>query len=269
MVGCNGIGSKDTIVARIGNETLYQEDLDFIVLQGMGNPSSAKYRSATDNLLYSLANVSRAESEANSYDSAWSVYEPVVENRLLMIAYIRFHLQGRLGYTDEELKRYFDEHRSEFDSLASYFSVREEVASRYYISKNQDSLKKFIQQKLPENDEPAKVEAPAPEPEPAPFDFSKFAAVKGSSTEFLTESSAVEAYLNEAFAKVEQGQATSIEFPGVSSLFELASADLSSEGRAVIAAFGTKLAQTNMEASVLVEGYTCDLGNGDGAENAN
>ena len=108
--------------------------------------------------------------------------------------------------------------------------------------------------------EPAQVEAPAPEPEPAPFDFSKFAAVKGSSTEFRTESSAVEAYLNEAFAKVEQGQATSIEFPGVSSLFELASAELSSEGRAVIAAFGTKLAQTNMEASVLVEGYTCDLG---------
>jgi len=108
--------------------------------------------------------------------------------------------------------------------------------------------------------EPVKVEAPAPEPEPAPFDFSKFAAVKGSSTEFLTSSSEVNAFLNNAFAKVEQGQATSIEFPGVSSLFELASADLSSEGRAVIAAFGTKLAQTNMEASVIVEGYTCDLG---------
>ncbi len=108
--------------------------------------------------------------------------------------------------------------------------------------------------------EPAQVEAPAPEPEPAPFDFSKFSAVRGSSTEFLTESGAVEAALNEAFAKVEQGQATSIEFPGISGLFELASADLSSEGRAAIAAFGTKLAQTNMEASVLVEGYTCDLG---------
>ena len=108
--------------------------------------------------------------------------------------------------------------------------------------------------------EPAQVEAPAPEPEPAPFDFSKFAAVRGSSTEFLTESGAVEAALNEAFAKVEQGQATSIEFPSISGLFELASAELSSEGRAAIAAFGTKLAQTNMEASVLVEGYTCDLG---------
>jgi len=109
--------------------------------------------------------------------------------------------------------------------------------------------------------EPAKVEAPAPEPEqPAPFDFSKFAAVKGSSSQFLTSSSEVNAFLNNAFAKVEQGQATSIEFPGISGLFELASADLSSEGRAVIAAFGSKLAQTNMEASVLVEGYTCDLG---------
>jgi len=109
--------------------------------------------------------------------------------------------------------------------------------------------------------EPAKVEAPAPEPEaPAPFDFSKFAAVKGSSTTFLTDAAAVNAYLNDAFDKVEKGQATSIEFPNVSSLFELASADLSDEGRAIIAAIGSKFAQTNMESSVLIEGYTCDLG---------
>ena len=109
--------------------------------------------------------------------------------------------------------------------------------------------------------EPAKVEAPAPEPEqPAPFDFSKFAAIKNNSQVFLTTNAEVEAYLNDAFAKVENGQATSIEFPNVSSLFELASAELSSEGRAVIATFGSKLAQTNMDASVLVEGYTCDLG---------
>ena len=107
--------------------------------------------------------------------------------------------------------------------------------------------------------EPVKVEAPAPE-EPAPFDFSKISAVKGSSQEFLTENAAVAAFLNDAFAKVENGQATSIEFPNVSGLFELASAELSSEGRAVIATFGSKLAQTNMDASVLVEGYTCDLG---------
>ena len=109
--------------------------------------------------------------------------------------------------------------------------------------------------------EPAKVEAPAPEPEqPAPFDFSKFAAAKNNSQVFLTTNSEVTAFLNDAFAKVENGQATSIEFPNVSSLFELASAELSSEGRAVIATFGSKLAQTNMDASVIIEGYTCDLG---------
>lgn len=108
--------------------------------------------------------------------------------------------------------------------------------------------------------EPVKVEAPAPE-EPAPFDFSKISAVKGSSQEFLTENAAVAAFLNDAFAKVENGQATSIEFPNVSGLFELASAELSSEGRAVIATVGSKFAQTNIDAaSLLVEGYTCDLG---------
>ena len=110
--------------------------------------------------------------------------------------------------------------------------------------------------------EPAKVEAPAPEPEqPAPFDFSKFAAIKNNSQVFLTTNSEVEAFLNDAFAKVENGQATSIEFPNVSSMFELASAELSSEGRAVIATLGSKFAQTNVDAaSLLVEGYTCDLG---------
>ena len=109
--------------------------------------------------------------------------------------------------------------------------------------------------------EPAKVEAPAPEPEqPAPFDFSKFAAIKNNSQVFLTTRGEVAAFLNDAFAKVENGQASAIEFPNVSSLFELASAELSSEGRAIIAELAPKFAQTNMEATILVEGYTCDLG---------
>ena len=109
--------------------------------------------------------------------------------------------------------------------------------------------------------EPAKVEAQAPEPEqPAPFDFSKFAAIKNNSQVFLTTRGEVEAFLNDVFAKVENGQASAIEFPNVSSLFELASAELSSEGRAIIAELAPKFAKTNMEATILVEGYTCDLG---------
>lgn len=158
LIGCNGIGSKDTILARIGNESLYAEDLDFLVLQNYGNPGSKKYQSAAENLLFSLAKISKVTGESASYDSAWNNYEPVVRNRLLTIIYTRFHLMSRLGYTDEELKKYFDEHRSEFDSTATYMAVREEVAGRYYLSQNQDSLKRFIQQVLPEKDEPANVE---------------------------------------------------------------------------------------------------------------
>ena len=109
--------------------------------------------------------------------------------------------------------------------------------------------------------EPAKVEEPAPEQEqPAPFDFSKFAAIKNNSTVYLTTRAEVEAYLKDAFEKVEKGEATSIMFPNVSSLFELASAELSSEGRAIIASLASKYGQTNQEATFLVEGYTCDIG---------
>ena len=109
--------------------------------------------------------------------------------------------------------------------------------------------------------EPAKVEEPAPEQEqPAPFDFSKFAAIKNNSPVYLTTRAEVEAFLKDAFEKVEKGEANAIMFPNVSALFELASAELSSEGRAIIAELAPKYAQTNQEATFLVEGYTCDIG---------
>lgn len=109
--------------------------------------------------------------------------------------------------------------------------------------------------------EPAKVEEPAPEQEqPAPFDFSKFAAIKNNSPVYLTTRAEVEAFLKDAFEKVEKGETNAIMFPNVSALFELASAELSSEGRAIIAELAPKYAQTNQEATFLVEGYTCDIG---------
>ena len=158
LVSCNSIGNKDTIVARVGNETLYAEDLDFLALQNIGDPSSEKYRIARDNLFFSLAKLSKVEGESGTYDSVWKAYEPVVKNRLLTIVYTRYHMKERLGYSDEELKKYFEDHRGEFDSAASYIDIRKDVAGRYYVFKNQDSLRSFIQRSLSEKDEPAKVE---------------------------------------------------------------------------------------------------------------
>ena len=158
LMSCNGVGSKDTVVARIGNENLYEEDLDFLTIQNKAGSPVGKNMAATEKLLYSLAKLSKSTNESASYDSAWKAYEPVVRNHILAVTYTRFHLMQRLGYTDEELKKYFEEHRSEFDSSAFYFQIREEVAGRYYVSKNQDSLKKFMELHLSEKDVPANVE---------------------------------------------------------------------------------------------------------------
>ena len=159
LTSCNGIGGKDTIIARIGSENLYAEDLDYLALQSAGNPANADmYRVALETYMLSLAKLSSMEAESGSYDSAWKEYEPIVSNRLLTIAYTRSHLMERLGYSDEELKKFFEEHRSEFDSSATYLQVRKAVAGRYYILNNQDSLKRFVQQNLLEKNEPEKVE---------------------------------------------------------------------------------------------------------------
>lgn len=158
LMSCNTVGSKDAVVAKIGSETLYAEDLDFQALQNSAVPSTDNYKIVAERLLYSLAKVSKINGESKSYDSAWKAYEPIVRNRLLTIVYTRDHLMGRLGYADEDLKKYFKEHRDEFDSSVSYLQVRGDVAGRYFISQNQDSLKRFIQKTLPEKDEPANVE---------------------------------------------------------------------------------------------------------------
>ena len=158
LMSCNGVGSKDTVVARIGSESLYKEDLDFLTIQNGGNLNSESGKAATERLLFSLAGVSKARSESDSYDSAWKNYESVLKTRLLALTYAQVHLMMRLGYTDEELKKYFDEHRSEFDSAATYMQVRNEVADRYYLFKNQDSLERYIQKSLPGKDEPVKAE---------------------------------------------------------------------------------------------------------------
>lgn len=157
LMSCNGIGCKDAVVARIGSESLYEEDLDFATLQNSGAFNAASGKAVSEKYLYSLAKASKAEGESGSYDSVWKAYEPVIRNRLLTIVYARYHLMNRLGYTDEELKKFFDEHRADFDSSATYIQVRGEVAGRYYLSKSQDSLKAYIKQALPGKDRPAEV----------------------------------------------------------------------------------------------------------------
>lgn len=157
LMSCNTVGSKDAVVARIGSETLYAEDLDFLTAQNNGDTASMRYKNARDNLLYSLAKVSLAVSESPAYDSAWKSYETMLDNRILSVVYSRFHLMDRLGYSDEKLQDYFKNHRAEFDSNATYLSARKEVAGRYYIAENQDSLNRFIQKVLPEKDEAASV----------------------------------------------------------------------------------------------------------------
>ena len=91
-------------------------------------------------------------------------------------------------------------------------------------------------------------------------------ATRDNSNVYLSDNAAVYAFLSNSFTTAEHSAANEIVFPNVSCFFshdngEDDGIDPSDEGRAVIKTFATFLSVTDLSnVSVLVEGYTCDLG---------
>ena len=75
--GCNCIGDKDTILARIDKEKVYQEDYQ-LLLKNEGFPKEDKGKFLYDNLYSRAALVARAVSEYPELEQEWeSAYDGV------------------------------------------------------------------------------------------------------------------------------------------------------------------------------------------------
>lgn len=147
LVGCNSVGDKDTLIARVNGEPIYQEDLDFFMRGAHVRMNSEKMRKSVAGLF----------SRKAIYTKAFEMYpdikakldarhnDPVFDDYLLTFVYQRMYAMDRLMYSDEQLKAYFEGHRSEFPDSLSYMEVRNEVADALYAFENQDSLKVFAE----------------------------------------------------------------------------------------------------------------------------
>ncbi len=67
-------------------------------------------------------------------------------------------------------------------------------------------------------------------------------------------------WMKEEVNKVEKNNATSISIPPISFVFEKNSTTISSEGQELISEFQKYYLQTNKNAIIEIEGYTCDIG---------
>ena len=147
--GCNGIGDKDTLLARIDGEKVYQEDYA-LLLKNAGGLKAVKNQYLYDNLYSKAALSAKATQEYPELEEEWKAYYADLDARVLTMVYQRYYVSENMTYSDAELRQFYDANRSMFpeDSTGDFLSVRPLVASYYYVSKNADAFASYIKDTL-------------------------------------------------------------------------------------------------------------------------
>lgn len=153
LVGCNGVGGKDTLLARIDNEKVYQEDYT-LLLKDKGKLRTYKNYFIYTNLYAKSALASRALSEYPELENEWKIRLKDIEPNLLTLVYQRYYATEKMTYTDAELRNFYDANRELFpkDSTGEFLLVRADVASFYHASKNPEKFSEYLNANINKND---------------------------------------------------------------------------------------------------------------------
>ena len=143
FTGCNSIGDKDTLVARVNGEPIFKEDYAFMMRVGNIVPNTEQMRMASSSLFSRKALYTVALQKYPELKEQLAVHNAAIENYQLTFVYQRLYAMDRLMYSDDELAFYYDKHRDQFADSLSYMNLRDKVADAKYIESNYDSLKSY------------------------------------------------------------------------------------------------------------------------------
>ena len=143
LSGCNSIGDKDTLVARVNGEPIFKEDYAFMMRVGNIVPNTEQMRKASGSLFSRKALYTVALQNHPEYKDSIANRSFTIDNYLLTFVYQRLYSMDRLMYSDDELAFYYDKHSSQFGDSLTYMNVRDQVADAKYIESNMDSLKSY------------------------------------------------------------------------------------------------------------------------------
>ncbi|WP_290764041.1 peptidyl-prolyl cis-trans isomerase [Fibrobacter sp. UBA4297] len=143
FTGCNSIGDKDTLVARVNGEPIFKEDYAFMMRVGNIVPNTEQMRKASSSLFSRKALYTVALQKNPELKDELAAHNVALENYLLTFVYQRLYAMDRLMYSDDELAFYYDKHRDQFADSLSYMNLRDKVADAKYIESNYDSLKSY------------------------------------------------------------------------------------------------------------------------------
>ena len=143
VTGCNSIGDKDALVARVNGEPIFKEDYAFMMRVGNIVPNTEQMRKASGSLFSRKALYTVALRNNPEIKEQLAEHNKSVDNYLLTFVYQRLYSMDRLMYSDDELAFYYDKHRKLFDDSLSYMNVRDKVAEAKFLEDHQDSLKAY------------------------------------------------------------------------------------------------------------------------------
>lgn len=152
LTGCNGVGGSGELLAKIGNEKVYVEDLNLLQLN-RGHASKTLSQDLYDNLYSKAALTSVALKEIPEINKEWEEYLRDVDARILTMVYQRFYIMDCLTYPENELRRFYDANRELFaeDSSSKFEMIRSKVAAQYYLSQSKEKLAEYLKIHLTEN----------------------------------------------------------------------------------------------------------------------
>ena len=137
FTGCNSIGEKDTLVARVNGEPIYKEDYAFMMRVGNIVPNTEQMRKASGSLFSRKALYTVALQKSPELKEKLASHNVALENYLLTFVYQRLFSMDRLMYSDNELAFYYDKHRDQFPDSLAYMNLRDKIADAIlaYIEK--------------------------------------------------------------------------------------------------------------------------------------
>ena len=147
--GCNGIGDKDSLLARIDGEKVFQEDYAMLLKNG-GMHKISKSQFLYEKLYSKAALSAKALSEYPELAEEWEANYADIETRILTLIYQRYYAMECMTSGDAELRQFYDTNREMFpsDSTGDFLMVREDVASYYYAFKNQARFDSYVKDTL-------------------------------------------------------------------------------------------------------------------------
>ncbi len=152
LMGCNGVGPKETLLAKINDDSVYKEDVLFMLEGGRYDHDSLPLGKMLYDRFYSGYLLSqKALAEYPSLEKEWDNLSASLEIRWLTTVYRDYYQSERFGFSDAELQQYYDSNKEKYpnaDSITGFYGVRSDVARDYYVLKNKVEFDAFLAKKL-------------------------------------------------------------------------------------------------------------------------